>query len=99
MTSRRTKTYYPPVYTPFIMINPAKNIPEDTEENREICRKYCTICPNYKGHSLEKYQPTELFCARGNSSCPDKKEIRCFCLSCELFAKHHLRIGYFCVTY
>ena len=41
------------------MINPSKSIPEDTEENQEICRKYCTICPNYKTHSLEKYQPTE----------------------------------------
>lgn len=81
------------------MINPAKNIPEDTEENRQICRKYCTICPNYKAHSLGKYQPTELFCGCGTSSSPDKKEIRCFCPGCELFAKHHLRVGFFCVSH
>ena len=81
------------------MINPPKNIVEDTEENRQTCRNYCTVCPNYKAHSLEKYQPTELFCARGTSSCPDKKEIRCFCVACELFAKYHLRVGYFCVNH
>ncbi|MDO8871285.1 MAG: DUF2769 domain-containing protein [Methanoregula sp.] len=81
------------------MINPARNIPEDTEENRQICRQYCKICPNYKAHSLEKYQPTELFCVSGNSSCPDKKKIRCFCTGCEIFTKYHLRVGYFCDTH
>ena len=80
------------------MFSPGKDTVEDTEENREICRKLCTICPNYRTHSPEKYQPTELFCARGASSCPDKKEIRCFCVGCELFSKHHLRVGYFCVN-
>jgi len=81
------------------MFNSGKNIVVDTEENRQICRKYCKICPNYKAHSLERYQPTELFCACGTSSSPSKKEIRCFCTGCELFTKHHLRIGYFCVTH
>ncbi len=38
---------------------------ENTEENRQICRKYCMICQNYRKHSLEKYQPTELFCSCG----------------------------------
>ena len=78
------------------MIPPGKTIIEDTEENREICRKYCTICPNYKTHQLGKYEPDVLFCARGSSSCPDKKEIRCFCVGCEVFLKNHLRVGYFC---
>jgi len=70
---------------------------EDTEENRAICRKYCTICPNYKHHQLGKCQPTELFCARGKSSQPNMKEINCFCTGCEIYLKHHLRMGYFCV--
>jgi ribosomal protein L44E len=25
------------------------------------------------------------------------KEISCFCPACELFTKHHLAVGYFCV--
>ncbi len=80
------------------MINPHKDTVEDTEENREICRKYCRICPNYKAHSLEKFQPDELFCSRGRSTCPDKKEIRCYCPGCELFTKYHLRVGFFCTN-
>ena len=79
------------------MINPRKDTVEDTEENRQICRKYCRACPSYKRHSLEKYQPTELFCACKKSSAPVIKEIGCFCPACELFTKHHLNIGYFCV--
>ncbi|NMB77981.1 MAG: DUF2769 domain-containing protein [Methanomicrobiales archaeon] len=78
------------------MLPPKKTVIEDTEENRQICRKYCTICPNYKTHHLEKFSPTELFCAQGPSSCTDKKEIRCFCFGCEVFLKNHLRLGYFC---
>lgn len=78
------------------MIPPAKTVIEDSEENRAICRQYCTNCPNYRTHHLEKYQPTELFCAQGMSSCPDKKEIRCFCVACPIFLKNHLRVGYFC---
>jgi hypothetical protein len=80
------------------MINPARNIPEDTDENRQICSRYCKICPNYKAHQLEKFQPAELFCARGKSSCQDKKEIRCFCPGCEIFTKYHLRVGFFCAN-
>ena len=70
---------------------------EITEENKQICRKYCTICQNYKRHSLQRNEPKELFCAHGTSSCQNMKEIGCFCPACELFTKHHLRGGYFCV--
>ncbi|MEI6293146.1 MAG: DUF2769 domain-containing protein [Methanomicrobiales archaeon] len=80
------------------MSNSGNNSVPDTEENRQICRKYCTICENYKRHSLDKYQPTELFCSCGTSSAPSVKEIGCFCPACELFAKHHLRGGYFCAV-
>jgi hypothetical protein len=81
------------------MFSSSKPVVENTEENRQICRKYCTICQNYKRHSLEKYQPTELFCGCGTSSAPSMKEIGCFCPACELFSKHHLRGGYFCVRH
>jgi hypothetical protein len=80
-----------------MMFSSSKPVVEDTEENRQLCRKYCVNCQNYKRHSLEKYQPTELFCARGQSSCASMKEIGCFCPACELFTKYHLRGGYFCV--
>ena len=70
---------------------------EDTEENRQTCRKYCTICQNYKRHDLGRNEPKELFCARGPSSAQNMKEIGCFCPACPLFTKHHLRGGYYCV--
>lgn len=78
------------------MIIPHKDVVEDTEENREICRKTCTNCPSYKHHALGKYQPGELFCACGKSSGPAIKEVGCFCPACELFTKNHLHFGYFC---
>ena len=92
------KTYYPQSLILVGMSNSGNNSVPDTEENRQICRKYCTICENYKRHSLGNYQPTELFCSRGTSSAPSVKEIGCFCPACELFAKHHLRGGYFCAV-
>jgi hypothetical protein len=76
-----------------------KPVIKNTEENKKICRKYCTICQNYKHHSLEKFQPTELFCGCGTSSATNMREIGCFCPACELFTKHHLRGGYFCVRH
>jgi hypothetical protein len=78
------------------MIIPHKDVVENTEENHEICRKYCTKCPSYKNNSLGKYQPAELFCACGKSSAPEIKEGGCFCPACELFTKNHLHFGYFC---
>jgi hypothetical protein len=81
------------------MFTSDKPVVANTEENRQICRKYCTICQNYKRHSLEKYQPTELFCACGTSSASSMREIGCFCPACELFTKHHLRGGYYCVRH
>lgn len=69
---------------------------EDTEENRQICRKYCGVCPSYKHNALEKFQPDSLFCSRGLSSAPSQKELNCYCPACELYAKHSLIIGHFC---
>jgi hypothetical protein len=72
------------------MIDSGKPVVENTEENRQICRKYCTICQNYKRHSLEKHQPTELFCSCGQSSASSMKEIGCFCPACELFIRYFI---------
>jgi hypothetical protein len=91
------KTYYSSSPTSLSMIDSTKPVVEDTEENRQLCRKYCVNCQNYRIHSLEKHQPTELFCSRGQSSATSMKIIGCFCPACELFTKHHLRGGYFCV--
>lgn len=79
------------------MTDSGKPVVEDTEENRQICRKYCTRCQNYRHHSLEEHQPTELFCARGQSSAADMKLMGCFCSACEIYTKYHLRGGFFCV--
>lgn len=69
---------------------------EDTEENRQICMKYCGICPTYKRNSLGQSEPDSLFCSRGESSAPDQKELNCYCPACPLFDKHNLVIGHFC---
>jgi hypothetical protein len=72
------------------------SIVEDTEENRQICRKTCGVCPTFKHNSLEKYQPDILFCARKESSAPSQKELNCYCPACELYTRHSLVIGHFC---
>ena len=69
---------------------------EDTDENRQICMKYCGICPNYRKNCLDKSQPDSLFCARGRSNAAQIREQRCFCLACEIFAKNSLALGHFC---
>ena len=69
---------------------------EDTEENRQICMKYCGSCPTYKHNSLEKFEPGALFCARGTSSALSVKEVNCYCPACEIFDKNNLNIGRFC---
>jgi hypothetical protein len=76
-----------------------KPVVENTEENKKICRKYCTICQNYKRHSLENYQPTELFSGCVTSPAPNMRAQAAFCPACELFTKYHLRGEYFCVRY
>ncbi|HNX17511.1 MAG TPA: DUF2769 domain-containing protein, partial [Methanoregula sp.] len=59
---------------------------EDTDENRQTCMKYCGTCPSYRKNSLGTHTPDSLFCARGISNAPEKREDRCFCLACDLFA-------------
>ena len=72
------------------------SIVEDTEENRQICRKTCHACPSYRQNSYGRYQPDALFCACGTSTAPSKKDVGCYCPACELYAKHSLVIGHFC---
>ena len=72
------------------------SIVEDTDENRQICRKFCGACPTYKHNSLERFQPDALFCAGRTSSAPSAKEMNCYCPACELYSKHSLVIGHFC---
>ena len=79
------------------MMKPDTKTVEDTEENREICRKTCHACPTYRHNSLERYQPDALFCACGTSAAPVKKEGSCFCPACEIFIKNSLAIGHFCI--
>lgn len=69
---------------------------EDTEANRQVCRKYCGSCPTFRRNALEQMQPGILFCARGTSPVPSKKEMNCYCPACELFTSHSLIIGHFC---
>lgn len=78
---------------------PNKPVVDVTDENKALCRKYCPNCQNYKKYSLQKFQPTELFCGQGTSTAGNMREIGCFCPACELFNKHHLRGGYFCVRH
>jgi hypothetical protein len=44
------------------MVKPGKYHAQDTEENRQICRKYSTLYQNNRHHSPERYKPGELFC-------------------------------------
>jgi hypothetical protein len=69
----------------------------DTEENRQICRKFCGVCPTYQRNALDQSQPDTLFCARGETSAPSRKELNCYCPACELYTKHSLVIGHFCL--
>jgi len=82
-------------YDPFLMKSGEIKV-EDTEENRQICMKYCGSCPTYKHNSLGNSEPGALFCARGKSCAPSVKEVNCYCPACEIFDKNSLAIGRFC---
>ena len=69
---------------------------EDTDENRQVCMKYCGSCPTYKRNNLGQLQPDILFCSRGTSPVPSKQEVGCYCPACELFTRNSLVIGHFC---
>ena len=39
----------------------------DTQENLEICKRFCGPCPTFKPSELNKIPPNALFSARGQS--------------------------------
>ena len=64
---------------------------DDTNENVEICQKYCGSCPTYPTDSQQW-----LFCARGKTSKTlDKKG--CNCPECEVWEKYGLSQMYYCI--
>jgi hypothetical protein len=70
---------------------------EDNEENLEKC--ICKMCPTFKENKLADYPPDALFCGRGKSRIPSQiKAAKCYCLGCEVFIKHGLVIDRLCVN-
>ena len=62
----------------------------DTQENAEICAKYCGSCPTHSGIEGEL-----LFCARGKSQKP-KPESGCNCEHCDIWNGAGLKDHYYC---
>jgi len=90
------ETSYPGSHYPSIMMKPDTTRVEDSAQNEQICMKYCGACPSYRQNALDRHQPAALFCSRGTSGAPHRKEAGCFCPACELFTRHSLVIGHFC---
>jgi hypothetical protein len=63
---------------------------EDTQENVNICMKFCGSCPTYPGVKGEV-----LFCARGKSSTP-KATTGCNCGLCDVQNKYGCTGSYYC---
>ncbi len=63
---------------------------DDTQENLEICVKFCGPCP-----SKPQVFGEALFCARGKSS-KEVEQKGCNCASCGVYAKYELSGMYFC---
>lgn len=71
---------------------------EDTQENMEICKRFCGTCPTYQANRMKESPPHALFCARGKSAIADKAENKgCNCFQCEVFKKYNLKGGFFCL--
>jgi hypothetical protein len=63
---------------------------EDTQENVNICMKFCGSCPTYPGVKGEV-----LFCARGKSNIPKVKQ-GCNCGLCDVQNKYGCTGSYYC---
>jgi Protein of unknown function (DUF2769) len=63
---------------------------EDTQENIEICVKYCGVCP-----SKPQVFGEVLYCSRGKSV-KEVVEKGCNCPGCGVYAKYGLAGSYFC---
>lgn len=64
---------------------------EDTQENVNICMKFCGSCPTYPGVEGEA-----LFCARGKSSAT-KAQQGCNCSMCDVQIKYGCTGMYYCI--
>ena len=64
---------------------------EDNQENVDICLKHCKQCLTYPGIEGEA-----LFCARGKSSAPKKKN-GCNCGYCEVKKKYSCKGAFYCI--
>ncbi len=71
----------------------------NTEENMNICKRFCGPCPTFKPNKLNELEPHALFCARGKTTKPlDQVEDKgCNCFKCDLFSKFDLEGGWFCM--
>jgi hypothetical protein len=71
----------------------------DTQENLEICKRFCGPCPTFKPNELNKISPNALFCARGQSEKPveEIEDKGCSCFGCEVFQKYKISGGWFCM--
>ncbi len=63
---------------------------EDTQENVNICMKFCGSCPTYPGVKGEV-----LFCARGKNNTPKVKQ-GCNCSLCDVQNKYGCTGSYYC---
>lgn len=62
---------------------------KDNDENEEICKDNCGICPSYP--RIDEW----LFCARGKSAEKISKN-GCLCPSCPVYMDYDLSSDYFC---
>lgn len=64
---------------------------DNNQENAATCMKFCGPCLSYPGVEGEA-----LFCARGKSSAPVKKN-GCNCGYCDVKKKYFCSGTYFCI--
>jgi len=71
----------------------------DTQENMEICKKFCGPCPTFKPNDLNTVKPHALFCARGASEKPaaEIEDRDCNCFACPVFHNYELKGGWYCM--
>ena len=67
-----------------------------TDENVEICKQNCGVCPTFKANNLGDLSPGVLFCSQGKSPREDIEDNGCNCPTCPIFQEYGLEGGYFC---
>jgi hypothetical protein len=73
----------------------------DTEQSIDECKKFCGLCPSFKPNQLNEFEPYILFCSRGQTKKPQDRVANkgCSCFGCDLFSKHELEKGFFCMPF